>query len=165
MHEYENKVRVAALKRDGEPLYNGSIEHAAVLSSAMFEHASKEVCIVSGKLDARVYGNDEFVKKVRIFLSTPGRKVRVVLEEPDCIDEEDHLFVKSFAGNDDVSIRKLSDHHKSIPYHFIVMDEDSYRFEEDKSVPSAVAAFGDKTGGSNLTKLFNMLWEDSVDLN
>lgn len=155
---------MAALCRDGEPLYNGSIDHATVLAAALFEHAADEVCIFSGKLNAHVFGKERVLERARIFLSTPGRKVRILVESPDDIDHSDHPFLVEFGNNDDVEIKALRTEYSDLPYHFMVMDEDSYRFEEDKDAPSAIASFGDEAGGKHLTKIFDTLWNNSNDL-
>ncbi|WP_417824395.1 hypothetical protein [Thalassospira lucentensis] len=161
MDAYTKKVRLVALERDGKPIYNSSLDHAAILSAAMFEHASNEVCILTGKLDAKVYGREGVVENARIFLSRPDRKIRVLVEHLEEVDQKDHPFTKEFSDNSDVEIRALNvDQHK-VPFHFIVMDRDSYRFEKDKNVPSAVAAFGDSKGGENLTRIFDEMWKCS----
>ena len=66
---YVEKVRRAAISRNGEPLYNGSVDHAAVLAEAMFTHAEKSVDILTGELNARVYGGAAVVDRVKEFLS------------------------------------------------------------------------------------------------
>lgn len=158
--DYRQQVKDAALKRSGEPLYNGSLDHASVLAAAMFEHAKSDVCILTGKLNAHVYAKPDVIQRARLFLATPGHTVKVLLENPDEIDAEDHPFVKVFGGKDDVTF-KHADILKELPYHFMVMDGDCYRFEEDKHKPSAIAAFGDSRGGSNLRTVFNDLWEQA----
>lgn len=165
LKSYARRVRLAALLRDGEPLYNGSIEHATVLASALFEHSSSEVSVFSGKLNAQVFGKDRVIERARIFLSTPERKVRIIVESPDDIDWKDHPFIKAFGDNSDVEIKGLSNEYVNLPYHFMVMDQDSYRFEEDKNEPTAIASFGDKVGGKHLTNIFNTLWNSANDLN
>ena len=166
MKYYRSKVRAAALKRDGTPLYNGSLDHAAVLAEEMFASANSSVCIFSGSLNARVYGTSDLVEKARQFLSDTSHKVRVLLEEPSKVDADDHLFVREFVGNDDVSFKSLPLGMKgAVDYHFIVMDSDSYRFEGDKAEPTAIAAFGDEAGGRRLTEIFDTLWDASQEHN
>jgi hypothetical protein len=128
----------------------------------MFEHANEGVSILSGKLDARVFGSRDVVEKARVFLATRGRKLRVIIENPEDIDEVDHPFVSEFGKNDDVEI-KVAPKDVDLPFHFMVMDQDSYRFEEDKNSPTAIAAFGDRVGGENLNKVFSVLWSRATD--
>lgn len=156
---YKSKVREAALRRTGEPLYNGSLEHASVLVEAMFEHGNRCVRIFSGRLNANVYGTNEVVEKARLFLSDPSRRIEILLDDPDGVDRHDHPFVSEFKNNDDVDFKflpkELADR---IRFHFTVMDNDSYRFEEDKAVPSAIAAFGDSEGAGHLSGVYDSLW-------
>lgn len=164
MTDYRKKVRQAALRRDGAPLYNGSLDHAAVLTEAMFEHGKKSVDIFTGRLNANAFATPDVLEKVSLFLSDSTHKVRVLIEEPEFVDTNDHPFVKKYAKHDDVTFKKLSaDVAKHIDYHFTVMDGDSYRFEEDKNIPSAIAAFGDKQGGKHLSNIFKQLWDISKE--
>jgi len=164
MTNYRKMVREAALRRTGEPLYNGSLDHAAVLTEAMFEHGTQTVDIFSGRLNANAFATPEVLEKVGIFLSDPTHKVRILIEEPHYIDASDHPFIKKYSNNDDVSFKKLPTNvAEHIDYHFTVMDSDSYRFEEDKNIPSAIAAFGDNEGGMHLSTIFKQLWDASEE--
>jgi hypothetical protein len=166
MEKYRKQVKDAALRRDGEPIYNSSLDHAAVLTEALFEHANSEVCILSGRMNALVYGSAGVIEKAKLFLSDTEHKIRVLVEDPEAIDRQDHPFFKEFFGHHDVSFRALDRSlGELMPYHFLAMDGDSYRFERDKSLPNAIAAFGDSKGGENLTAIFNELWEQSAVLN
>jgi hypothetical protein len=97
--------------------------------------------------------------------------IRVILEDPEKIDPRDHPFFKEFGFDkafgfqrDDIDFKCLPKGiAKEINYHFMVMDSDSYRFEEDKDHPSAIAAFGDEIGGNNLHHIFNDLWSISEE--
>lgn len=149
--------------RDGTPLYNWSLNHAAVLAEEMFGNANEGVNIFSGNLNARVYGTPNLIQKAQQFLSDNTHKVRILIENPDIVDPKDHPFVREFSGNDDVEFRALPQHlHAATDYHFIVMDSDSYRFEGNKSEPTAIAAFGDQAGGKRLTEIFDSLWNVST---
>ena len=46
-------------------------------------------------------------------------------------------------------------------FHFLLMDNDSYRFKKERKKHVAVAAFGDPEGANNLSKIFESLWEAS----
>lgn len=162
MQNYRKKVRQAAILRDGEPLYNGSLDHAAILTEAMFEHAKDKVCIFSGSLNAHVYADKDVLDKIPLFLSESDHKIQIILENPKSIDEKDHPFILQYKDHDDVEFRELpKEVSDKVTYHFTVMDDDSYRFEEDKNTPSAIAAFGDKVGGKNLSEVFHSLWNMS----
>ena len=162
MIEYVEKVRRAAAARNGAPLYNGSVDHAAVLAEAMFAHADKSVDILTGELNARVYGSASVLDRVKEFLGKSSRKVRVLVEEPELIDRDEHPFFVAFSDRSDVEFRELpAELSKRVPYHFMVMDDDCYRYENDKLKFEAVAAFGDSVGGKKLSDIFETLWDAS----
>lgn len=164
---YEALVELRFQEFDGEPLNNGRIEHAATIAKFIARSAKNNLKIFAGVLNARVYGTDDFISEVRSFLSVKGRKVQILLENQEDIDQADHTFFREFSDNDDVEFFRFSEEEKglseeekgrSVPkYHFMVADGISYRFEEDKNVPNAVAAFGDPTGGKKLSEKFDDL--------
>ena len=82
------------------------------------------------------------------------------MEQPELIDREDHPFFVAFSDRDDVEVKVLPSALSSlIPYHFMVMDNDCYRFEDDKTKHAAVASFGDPVGGKKLASIFEDLWK------
>lgn len=162
IEKYREQVKIAAEARNGEPVYNGSLEHAAVLAEAMFAHAQKEVCILSGELNARVYGREKVVEQANLFLADPEHKARILVEDQTSLDWINHPLLKALEDNDNVEVREvphfLKDRYK---FHLIVMDGDSYRYEPDKNEPMAIAAFGDAKGGENMQNIFSILWNES----
>ena len=54
--------------------------------------------------------------------------------------------------------------HDDFDFHFLVMDDDSYRFESDKTKHAAIAAFGDTEGADNLKDIYQYLWKKSEPL-
>lgn len=160
---YKEKVKLAAEARNGDPVYNGSIDHAAVLVEAMFKYAQKEVCILSGELNARVYGRASVVEQANLFLADPGHKAKILVEDETCLDWTNHPLLEALHDNSNVEFKvvpqELSNRYQ---FHLTVMDGDSYRFEKDKSEPVAIAAFGDKKGGENMQNIFSILWDAST---
>lgn len=156
--DYKERVQKLAKLRDGEPIYNGSLDHAAVIIENMFAHAKQSVLILTGALNARVYGPNEVLEQAGLFLADPRHYARILVEEPEALGP-DHPFIQKFAENKNVHFRYLEkEHAKLFDFHFVVMDGDSYRFEESKDHPAAIAAFGDVTGAENLKSLYEVLW-------
>ena len=160
MTDYTNKVRRLADNRAGEPVYNESLEHAVVILQNMFSHARKSICILTGRLNEDAYGDPGVVKEARRFLESPDRRIRILFEDEYLKDVAHHPFLAIETGQKKIEKyfvpEKLQNNYK---FHFIVMDEDSYRFEPDRKEYKAVAAFGDAQGGQNLGRLFEQLWE------
>lgn len=156
---YRERVQKLARQRIGEPIFNGSLEHAAIIVENMFAHASSQICILSGKMNARVYGPDEVLEQARLFLAEASHSVRILLEDANPDDAKDHPFLEEFADYKNVEVRSVPDEFQELyECHLLVMDEDCYRFEKDKHKHSAIAAFGDTKGSKNLQKVFNSLW-------
>lgn len=163
MDDYRAEVERFASERTGDPFYNSSLEHAAVIIEKMFAHARNEVCIISSHLNARVFGRDEVVDEVQAFLGNANHKVRIILEDDFSALSDGHELLRELRKHtDNVEVRQLSDGLKDVvKYHFTLVDEDSYRFEPDKSKWEAVAAFGDVASASKLKSIFDSIWGNS----
>jgi hypothetical protein len=166
MEDYIERVMRVAAERRGEPVFNGSIDHARVIATAMFKHAKKSVDIFSGELNARVYGPDNVLDEAEFFLTNTDHKVRILLERMPDGSETNHPFFKRFMKRENLSVKLLpSFASERIPFHLMVADQDSYRFEEDKKNVAAIAAWGDKSGGQHLSSIFDKLWNIGADRN
>ena len=165
MDEYRARVRLLASQRNGEPIYNASTDHASIIVETMFAHANEGVCIYSGGMNARVYGREEVVTQAKLFLSNPTHFAKIILESPETVDFREHPFFKAVCENNNVTVRVISSElSKMIKFHFLLMDNDSYRFETDKTTHVAVAAFGDAKGAREMATLFETLWINSLTL-
>jgi hypothetical protein len=156
---YRALVQKLTRERTGEPVFNTSLEHAAVLIEAMFHHGRSSVDILTGKFNPRVYGREDVVEQARLFLAEPERKVRVLMEDSSEEAIKEHPFFAAFSDNSNLQVRLASPQFASVyKFHFTVMDGDSYRFERDKESPAAVAAFGDTEGAASMATLFDAMW-------
>lgn len=166
LDNYREQVARLARRRDGEPIFNGSIDHAAVIVENMFKAADSHVEILSGELNPRVYGLPEVIREASLFLVDADHKLRILVEEDQEADRIDHPFFEAFKDRDNVEFKRVLPESQEIyDFHFLVMDGDSYRFEEDKTKPAAIAAFGDVEGAENLGKIFEDIWSNfSTDL-
>lgn len=165
METYRERVKRAAEAKTGEPIYNGSVDHAAVLAEAMFAYAHDEVCILTGELNARVYGRASVVEQATLFLADPEHHVSILIENLNAIDFENHPLLKSISDKSNIKVRIVPEYlQEKYSFHFIVVDKDSYRFERNKEEPIAIAAFGEEQGGENLHRIFKSLWTLSSDI-
>lgn len=159
MEEYIQRVQRAAAERKGEPIFNGSVDHARVIARTMFKNAHSAVSILAGDLDARVYGPDDVLDEAEFFLSRADHKINILLEEADEHLVVRHPFFKRFRDHENLQVRQLpTELSSSLKFHIMVADGECYRFEEDKSKVAAVAAWGDPKGGKVLEQLFDTLW-------
>lgn len=162
MSSYKKHVRDLAELRDGTPVFNGSTEHAAVIAENMFAKANNSVRILNGKMNARVYASEGVREQISLFLADDDHKLKILIEDFSEGNLTDHPFFDDFLDYQNVIVRGLAPEiARDIKFHFLVMDEDSYRFERDKEKHEAVAAFGESKGAKNLIGVFDQLWDAS----
>ena len=165
MEEYREKVERLARERSGEPFFNSSIEHAAVIVEQIFRSAKKDVCIITERLNGHVFGREEVVREAKSFLSDGTHSLKILMEEGASVLSPGHPLVEEMRRHSNVEVRKLDPSVTAkLDYHFLVMDDDSYRFEPDKNKWEAVAVFGDSKGAQNLGSIFASLWEKSHEV-
>ncbi len=160
LEEYREFVRSRAMKRNGQVIYNESIEHASIVVENLFKSAEEKIVVLSGSLNPRVYGRDEVVKEAELFLaSSTENKLQIILEQDSKKLRDVHPFFITCSRFRNLEVRvatpKVQDQYT---FHFVAVDEDSYRFESDKNLPAAVAAFGDRGGATNLSDIHSQLW-------
>lgn len=150
-----------AVKRDGQPIYNATVEHASVVIENLFANANRTVDILSGTFNARVYGRTTVVEEAKLFLaSSTGNRLRIILEEDSPHERSIHPFFKVCSEWPNVELRIASRRVRDLyGFHFVLMDDDCYRFESDKTKSSAIAAFGHKEGAQNLQGIYEYLWD------
>lgn len=165
---YRARVEALANKRTGEPVYNDSIEHAVIILHNILSHAHHSVKILTGELNKDAYARTEIVDEMKRFLDDGSHTLQILFESEELANEEEmhlHPFLHAVAGNERVQLRHVPrDLQDMYEFHFILMDDDGYRFEPDKGKFGGVAAFGDKRGGSNLDGLFSRLWNGSEEI-
>ena len=160
LEDYRARVEALACARNGDPVFNGSLDHAEVIVEKMFSHARKDVSILTGKLNARVYGTNEVLEQARLFLADSDHRVCVLMEDNAPANLKDHPFIEEFRDYENVEFKYVPESVRGLyDFHFLVMDSDSYRFEEDKTKPAAIAAFGDVDGAKNIEHIFAQLWD------
>jgi hypothetical protein len=154
--DYAELIRERIATRDGTPLPNGTLAHATMLLEAMFLNASKCVRILTGELNARVYGTPAVISAARQFLADSNHRLEIIFEGPfDDGEAARHPLLTVIGSNPNVSLWRLRPEVQGkLRSHFALMDDDSYRFEPDKREPSAVAAFGDPAFNSKLREVF-----------
>ena len=168
LSQYREKVKRLARQRSSQAIFNSTIDHAAIIIESMIETARDEICILSGSLNPRVYGRDEIVSQAQFFLADTDRKMRILVEDFDEVNFRENPFIDEIAESRNVEFRVTSrDTAASLDFHFLVCDEGAYRFEEDKTKPSAIASFNDPDGAANLRNIFEKIWNfpDTTRLN
>ncbi|HEX8309599.1 MAG TPA: hypothetical protein VF645_14400 [Allosphingosinicella sp.] len=155
--EYREHVKTLASLRTGTPpIYNGSPEHAAIVVEQMFASAQSTVKIVTGDLNARVYGTRGVVQRAREFLGHSDHSLEILVEHQTFSDS--HPLLEELAGQRNFVISLIPPSVSEIlEYHFMTADNDCFRFEAEKNSHAAVAAFGDKETAAHLNGIFETL--------
>lgn len=169
LETYRERVKKLARERKGEPIYNGSVDHAAIIVESMFAEAKSYVHILSEGLNPRVYGPDDVVEQAKLCLAEPNRTMKILIEINDLDRLKTHPYFDELADSKNLEVRFVpSELQARYDFHLLVMDGDSFRFEQDKSKHEAIAAFGDSKSAANLESLFQKIWglseENKVDL-
>lgn len=163
----------AALKDDGKPseiIYNKSPIHAAILIRQLIWAARRDLRILSGSLNVDVYGGQKTVDVARDFFARRQGHAKVLLDwQPggsarplEQVVAENPLLCTmraASAGTERFQLRYVPPRVAQLyPFHFLVADEASFRFEEDRSKFDAVAQFGNPLLARKLAARFDEIW-------
>ena len=157
---YRQHVRALAMRRDGEPVYNATAERASIVIESLLSNARHSVDILTGTLNPTVYGCDPVIKEAQFFLLTsPENRIRIILEEDSPSVRMLHPLLVALKRFKNVDVKLATEGvQRRYGFHFIVTDNDNYRFESDKRKPAAVACFGHPEGGKSLRTAYDALW-------
>lgn len=153
---YREHVKNLAAERKGEVVYNGSADHAAVIVEHMFASAHENVRILTGDLNAKVYGALPVVQRARQFLGHSDHRLEILVEEHTF--NSSHPLIEEIGTDENVAIYVIPPElSQKIPYHFMTVDNDCFRFEREKNSHAAVAAFGEKETAEHLNSIFDAI--------
>jgi len=153
--DYSVKVRKAARLKDGTALYNGSAAHAEIILTNLWESASENVKVLSQCLSEEVYNSDALIDAAQGFLNRPNTSAVILIEDKP---EATNRFYKAMQAHANVTISRVPDsEHGRYDFSMMTVDDESYRFAEDKFEMTAVAAFGDKENGTHLSSVFDLI--------
>ena len=63
---YRQRIRTLARRRDGQAIYNATVEHATIIVEHLFSNAGESVDILTGSLNPRVYGRDRVIEEAQL---------------------------------------------------------------------------------------------------
>lgn len=160
MNSYDEiiaKTAASALAgHPSEPILNKDSDHASILIRHLIDSAREELRILSGSLDVGIYGAAEVVTALQRFVvrggvayflldwtpaGRPGKSFGDFIEHHPFLDASKKIHVDHKALFIDEVPPSVE---MRYPYHFLVADDLSFRFEEDKRRQDAVAQFGNK---------------------
>jgi hypothetical protein len=155
---YREEVKRLVAERNGEAIYNGSADHAAVIVENLFIAAKEKVRLLTGDLNARVYGTRGVVERAQQFLGHSDHQLDVLVEEWTV--SRSHPLLEGICSNPNVAFYQIPEElSNAIGYHLMTADDDCFRFEREKNSHAAVAAWGDK----ETTRHLNTVWDSIKD--
>lgn len=163
---YRRLIERLIRERSGETVLNGSFLHASIINECMFKNAQSSLSVLTRRFSKDVFGSNAFIAAFKES-AKQGCSVRILIE---CIDDDtisSHPLLDAMLEHSGLEVRKLPCHAADeIECNYTIMDDDSYRFEQDKTEAVAVATFGDKEGfAETLNGHFDWAWENSESVN
>lgn len=158
---YREHIKRLATERKGETVYNGSADHAAVILENLFASAQNCVRILSGDLNAKVYGALPVVQRARQFLGHSDHKLQIIVETLNVSGS--HPLIEELADEEGFEMYLLEPGvAERVSFHFATADSDCFRFEREKNSHAAIAAFGDTETTQHLNAVFADLLENAT---
>lgn len=169
LDDYLDKVKLLAKQRNGRIFFNDSLEYAATVVEHILAGARWSVSILTGNLNPQVYGSRLVLEMAQEFLRSSDRtagRMRIIMEDISNYTDNPFLINLGYFQRQEIApieVRTVSfDVRNRYGFHLLMTDNDSYRFEPDKSNLSSVVSFGDNDGAKHLGRVFNRIWDLSV---
>lgn len=160
---YREHIKQLAARRDGEGVYNGSADHAAIIVENIFASAQSNARLLTGDLNAKVYGTQAVVQRAKQFLGHSDHKLEILVEHVTF--SPSHPLIEAIGNEENVTFYHIpEDMSARIPYHFMTGDDDCFRFEKEKNSHAAIAGFGDSDVTKNLNSIFEVIKSQSKPL-
>jgi hypothetical protein len=151
-------------------IYNRSPIHASILICYLIASANIEICILSGALNHGIYGHIDVLSAITQFLKREG-KLRILLDLcPATHDAPDDFHelrrrnpflnaIHDFEFTEQASVVRVpSQLAKQYPFHCLIADTASFRFEQDRDKLDAIAQFGNESFARSLKARFDEIW-------
>jgi hypothetical protein len=122
-----------------------------------FACASDAVRIVTGGLNARIYGREHVIVEAKKCLADKRRSLDIIfLSETDPSIIHVHPLLAALRFNDNLRLLQApADVADRLPFHFTVVDTDTYRFKKDARSHGSITAFGDTDLAGQLLRVFS----------
>ena len=158
---YQFEVRKIRMQNQGQQLRTNSLTHTGKIIEELFLSAKQSIKIVSGDLNGKIYGINLIEESVK-FLNFPNSRIEIlldsVLNENLAQFQEEQPLLKTLnkLGYDDNQIHLGAISQSDTQSHFILIDDSSYYFKEDKLKTYGFSAWGDRENSQTLKSM----WDD-----
>jgi hypothetical protein len=157
---YRNFIKDVARKHDGRPIFNRNRWHAAVVIEQIFKDAREEVRILTGELSNSIFGVQDVIDAAKSFLNSSLTASIQVLSESQIA--EDHFLLAALRQTslrNRILLKVLRPEISTgTAFHFVLADNDSFRFEPNKKIMEAIVQFGAAREAKRLKLTFDNLW-------
>jgi len=157
---YRAKVAKVFSGGEHETVFNGTLDHACIVTEEAFRAAKHHVRILTNKLDPACYGTPAVLDAALEFIANPDARLDVLVEDPSAVAAGRNIFLKEMSAAGDKRVRVgivPTDTTGRYEFNFLSLDECAYRFESDRANPIAIVGC-ESTTAKHLAKLFDSLW-------
>jgi len=161
MEAYRAEVASVFSSVAGASVFNGTLEHACVVTEEALRAAEGTVNILLRSAPSFQFDCNGAVEAVEDYLARPHAKLRVLHEEG--FDPERSPFARAVmqASPTRVQVRHVPDAVQDrYAFNFLTVDGRAFRYQEERSLPVAVVAAGEKhvPTARRLDLIFEQLW-------
>jgi hypothetical protein len=156
---FRNQVRSESIERRGRAIPSGTAEQASIIIEIFFAIAQSDVRVLTGDLDARVYGKDGVIVEAKKFLANRERSLSIIFlkaQEPTIVEQ--HPLLASLRSYKNVHLFNAPPNiSETAEFHCSVVDDHSYRLKTDIGSHVSVTTFGDPRLAARLISVFTRL--------
>ncbi len=158
------RVQVARVfsGRSTDPVFNGTVDHARIVTEEAFKAAQSSVSILAKRLAAPQFECDEVIGAAQDFVAKPNARLSLLVEREVDLELDPFLRAVTKVGGDRVEIRRVpADVQSRYDFNFLTVDGEAMRFQDDRNVPIAIVGGGApfKETVNHLDSVFAELWE------
>lgn len=167
MDAYEQMLDDLARSNSDSIISNGNDGHATALIAKLFEVARKSVNIFTGPQDVDIYTDSAVLNAAARFLQQENAQLKIILDkdtENEGIENPSNnkflVLLHNKLGDslrNKVIVYPADDEAARIPYHYILIDDNAFRFEPNKKVHEALASFNNKPAAGFIKASFEKL--------
>ena len=172
MDSYKKAIEFYANNAENKEFGNKGADHAAIVVTNLIRIAKKELRIYSGNLCTEVANNNFLVRQLKLFLED-GKKLRLILDELpseenrsaalkiilNSVDNPLHDVKYKVDKEDIVKTDQEANFKDNKCHHFMVADDNAYRFETDIVLYQAFGNFNDQKVANKLINIFDTFFE------
>lgn len=164
LQAFRRLIRAEALARAGKPIPSSTADQAAAIMETFFARAETSVRILTGGLNARIYGTNEVIVEAKKFLYNRQSSLSIIFLEPQnqrLLSR--HPLLSSLNEYDNVHLFETKrEFAELVSFHFSVLDRHAYRFKNEIGSHSSVTSFGDVAFAGRLIDVFERLRDLSI---